>query len=191
MFDINYDRERYKRPFDDLLVGKKELVGAEIGVYCGQHAREMLEKLDIKKLYLVDIWRKYDGYQLKHNVANPYSVAEKLLRPFNSKLVWIKKFSTDAVKMFEDNSLDFVYIDVNHEYYYFYQDIEIWPPKVKSGGYVGGHDYRGIHGGLDFKGVRKAVNDYCEKNNINFDTKDGTTSVDWFFKKGFKNEVGD
>ncbi len=183
MFDINYDRKRYKRPFDDLLVGKKDLVGVEVGVYCGQHAREMFEKLDIKKLYLVDIWRKYNGYQLKHSVDDSYSVAVKLLGQFNFRFVLIKKFSADAVKMFEDNSLDFAYIDANHLYDYLYQDTELWTPKVKPGGYVGGHDYRGIHGGRDFEGVRKAVNDYCKKNNINFETKDGTTSVDWFFKK--------
>jgi len=39
MLKPNYNRNPYKRPFDHLLLNKSNLIGAEIGVYRGQHAR--------------------------------------------------------------------------------------------------------------------------------------------------------
>jgi hypothetical protein len=53
----------------------------------------------------------------------------------------IEKFSAEAVLDFPDNSLDFVYIDGNHELPFVLWDIINWTPKVRSGGIVAGHDY--------------------------------------------------
>ena len=39
-----------------ILLGKKSLVGCEIGVDLADNALTMLENLDIKRLYLVDVW---------------------------------------------------------------------------------------------------------------------------------------
>ena len=48
----------------------------------------------------------------------------------------------DAVKDFEPNSLDFVYIDGNHYFDYVVEDIIHWSKIVRPGGIVSGHDYR-------------------------------------------------
>jgi hypothetical protein len=57
--------------------------------------------------------------------------------------------------MFQDKSLDFVYIDAAHDYENVKKDILAWLPKVKNGGYIAGHDYR-----YDPNiGVYEAVND--------------------------------
>src|SRR3989344_6048454 len=53
----------------------------------------------------------------------------------------IKDLSMNAVKSFEDNSLDFVYIDANHSEPYITQDITEWYKKLKVGGIISGHDY--------------------------------------------------
>lgn len=47
----------------------------------------------------------------------------------------------DAVKDFADESLDFVYIDGNHNLKYVVEDICEWSKKVKNGGIISGHDY--------------------------------------------------
>lgn len=52
----------------------------------------------------------------------------------------IKMTSVDASKLYEDNSIDFVYIDADHTYNAVIEDINSWIPKVKNGGYLGGHD---------------------------------------------------
>ena len=62
---------------------------------------------------------------------------------------------------FEDESLDFAYIDANHLYDYVCQDIIHWSHKVRSGGMVGCHDY-GPHN----CGVVMAVDGYTFCHNI-------------------------
>lgn len=66
----------------------------------------------------------------------------------------IKLESTIASKNYADNSLDFVFIDANHGYEDVKKDIQAWYPKVKVGGYIGGHDYS-----MYWTGVIKAVDE--------------------------------
>lgn len=67
----------------------------------------------------------------------------------------IRMDSIDASKKYENNSLDFVFIDASHEYDYVKKDIEAWFPKVKVGGIIAGHDYR-----YGWKDVDKAVDEF-------------------------------
>ena len=66
--------------------------------------------------------------------------------------------STKAAKMFQDYSLDFVFIDAAHDYVSIKRDIAIWWPKVKVGGILAGHDYDHL-----FPGVVQAVNGFFDK----------------------------
>jgi len=43
--------------------------------------------------------------------------------------------------MFEDRTVDFVYIDSWHHYSIVCMDIATWLPKVRPGGWIAGHDY--------------------------------------------------
>ena len=47
----------------------------------------------------------------------------------------------DAVKDFENESLDFVYIDGDHNFRHTAEDVYEWSKKVRKGGAVAGHDY--------------------------------------------------
>lgn len=50
----------------------------------------------------------------------------------------------DSVAMsstYEDDSLDFVFVDGDHRYESVKADIEAWLPKMKVGGILAGHDY--------------------------------------------------
>ena len=51
-----------------------------------------------------------------------------------------KRASVDFAKGFEDASLDFVFIDGDHSYDQVLADMRAWLPKVKDGGWLGGHD---------------------------------------------------
>ena len=55
----------------------------------------------------------------------------------------------DAIEDFEDESLDFVYIDGHHGFRYVAEDLVEWSQKVKKGGIISGHDYA-----LNKKGAR-------------------------------------
>jgi cephalosporin hydroxylase len=78
----------------------------------------------------------------------------------------IRKESIEAAKDFEDNSLDFVFIDASHDYDNVMADLEAWYPKMKkceccghSESILTGHDF-------PFDGVAKAVMDFCFKNKL-------------------------
>jgi len=63
------------------------------------------------------------------------------LAPFGDRNEIIRETSVVAAKEFENQSLDFVYIDAIHSFEECYQDLVAWIPKVKRGGLVAGHDY--------------------------------------------------
>ena len=73
----------------------------------------------------------------------------------------IRMTSVDASQLYENNSLDFVFIDASHKYNDVKDDIEHWFPKVRKGGMLAGDD-------LSWPGVGKAVKELLpEYKNVN------------------------
>lgn len=131
---------------DDLPALLNELgfkTGAEIGVFSGLYSQTICAGIPGVKLYSIDSWQTYAPYyrdiQRQEKLDEAKQNAYRRLKPFNVTI--IEKFSEDAIKDFEDDSLDFVYIDGNHELPYVLWDIIWWSKKVRSGGIVAGHDY--------------------------------------------------
>lgn len=119
-------------------------VGVEVGVAQGYYANCILQNNpQLERLFLVDIWASYPGYNMYGNKIRAYErLCRKLLEPFKKKVRYIKKFSMDAVDMFPDNSLDFVFIDGAHDFRHIAEDISEWSKKVRVGGLVYGHDFK-------------------------------------------------
>ena len=118
--------------------------GVEIGVYRGEYA-EVLAKSGLK-MYGVDPWLAYVEYPY-YNYVNEqwredenYSETVKRIAPYPNYQL-IRNTSIGALDYFEDNSLDFCYIDGNHSFKYVAEDICNWIKKVKPGGWISGHDY--------------------------------------------------
>uniref|UniRef100_A0A6H1ZJF0 Putative methyltransferase n=1 Tax=viral metagenome TaxID=1070528 RepID=A0A6H1ZJF0_9ZZZZ len=139
------------------LKDKKDLVGVELGVQYGVNAANILQYLNIKKLYLVDI----------HDTAE----RREILKDFEHKIVYIIKSSTDAVTEIPDD-LDFVYIDADHTEKAVYEDIENYFPKVREGGLVAGHDY-------NRSGTRASINKFFDNNK----RRVSTLKRDWWVIK--------
>jgi len=120
--------------------GYKE--GVEIGTAQGWFAQKICQRVPLVKLFCVDPWIIYDEYperKKQKRLDEQYENAKERLAPYNCELV--KSFSRDAVKNFEDDSLDFVFIDANHSFEYVIEDIALWSKKVRSGGMISGHDF--------------------------------------------------
>jgi predicted O-methyltransferase YrrM len=144
-------------------------IGAEIGVYDGYFSEELCKHIPGLKLYAIDSWQTYKNYKIGYTdiqLALAYRITHERLEKYDTEI--IKAFSMDAVKDFKDNSLDFVYIDGNHEYSHVKEDIEMWTPKVRKGGVVSGHDYYITRSGNE--GVINAVNEYIEEHGYKLQT---------------------
>ena len=128
---FNEARFWHYRPAWTQLALRENLVGCEIGVLKGVNANFILGSLSIKKLYLVD------PYYEKEN----YEIAKKVLKDSEDKLEWLIGTTEEKANEIPDDSLDFCYIDGNHEYEFVKKDIELCYPKVKVGAILGGHDF--------------------------------------------------
>ena len=109
----------------------------ELGSYSGQSTSIFSNYF--KKVIAIDPWKNYE--------ALPKYDMEQVERTFD-KFVGSRKnvekrkgYSVEVSETFEDNSLDFVYIDARHEEEYVLEDIEVWLPKLKKHGFIGGHDF--------------------------------------------------
>lgn len=116
--------------------------GAEIGVLRGDFAEQLLEGMPELYWYGIDPYVEYEGYNsFGKNMEKNYLEAWDKLTPYRNRSVFVKSFSLDAVQEFEDESLDFVYIDGHHGFQHVVNDICEWSKKVKIGGIICGDDY--------------------------------------------------
>lgn len=117
-------------------------VGAEIGVERGIFSSTIVKANEGVELFCVDPWEAYDGYSdslSSKDLPMKFLEAQERLAGYN--VHFVRKYSMDAVKDFADESLDFVYIDGNHNLPWVMDDIIQWEKKVRPGGIVSGHDY--------------------------------------------------
>lgn len=115
--------------------------GAEVGVARGYYSKILCESNPNLYLHCIDCWKVYPGYDdySQKRLNQFYRIAQEQLANLNCEIV--KKFSMDAVKDFELNSLDFVYLDASHEFRDVVNDISEWIKRIKIGGIISGHDY--------------------------------------------------
>ena len=106
----------------------------------------------------VDHW---EGSEERAHKADEDVQAGTLFDAFNRNVEPVKDYikplrmsSLEAAAQFEDDSLDFVYLDAAHDYENVKADIAAWLPKLKKGGTIAGDDYA-----LPWVGVMKAVDE--------------------------------
>ena len=137
----------------------------EVGSFKGKSTAFMAVEISNSKKSIkfdcVDTWLGSPQHQLgarsqDDDVLNN-TLYEKFLyniRPVKRIVNPIRNTSVDAAKLYENNSLDFVFIDADHSYESVREDIDAWLPKIKKGGIISGHDYS-----EHWPGVVKAVDE--------------------------------
>jgi len=153
-------------------------IGAEIGVQEGVFSKHLLDNWEGGKIYLIDGWRHMNGYEDiangDHNVQLN-NIAKTLMAIYNhsSKATLIRELSLDAVKLFNDDFFDWVFLDADHKYEAVKDDLDAWYPKIKKGGVFCGHDYldseKDQNGHTEF-GVKKAVDEWAAKHDLRVNT---------------------
>lgn len=150
------------------------LTGAEIGVASGDNAKNILEQLNIQLLYLIDLWEPYSGYSERRDHSSEYEEMLKKLSKHKDRLKILRMKSSEAVDNIEDESLDFVYIDANHNYEYVKEDLYNYWRKLKRGGVLAGHDF-------NWYGVARAVIEFCDE--LGKVPITGNEDTDWWIEK--------
>jgi len=144
--------------------------GAEIGVDKGDFSEVLCKAMPETKIYGIDpyVRNAYESnivprdagiYDTQEGFEDNYNKARAKLDKYPN-YVLIRGYSMDVLKQFEDNSLDFVYIDGNHDFPNFINDLHQWSKKVRMGGIVSGHDYA-YYSYRKFNHVKRALEAYA------------------------------
>ena len=126
----------------------KEGVFVEIGSWEGDFSYELLTQTGCTKLYCVDPYKRFDLEDYKDGMNmltqeqfdQKYAAVRERFNKFGNRVEFLRMTSSEAAALFQDESVDYVYIDGNHGYQYAEEDIRLWYPKVKKGGVLCGDD---------------------------------------------------
>lgn len=135
----------------------------EVGAFLGKSTSFMAVELsNCKKnirFDIIDTWEGSAEHQVGADSENPSVVQRTLydnfkrnMKPVAHLINPVQTTSLKAAQNYMDSSLDFVFIDASHDYENVRADIRAWRPKVKPGGFIGGHDFHDL-----FPGVIQAV----------------------------------
>ena len=155
----------------------------EVGVWKGDNIISIAKSFPQMKCYGIDPYdyRAYDNQTpekdgkttlIKESSEIVYQKTALIAKKY-SNFFLIRKSSKEAIESFENESVDIVFIDANHSYKSVKEDIGLWLPKVKRGGYLSGHDYS-----IEFFGVIQAVNEILGVDNVVI-----RSNATWFYFK--------
>ena len=129
----------------------------ELGAWKGRSSSFLVVEAKNKspdiEVHIVDTWEG-SGEHTKGLTDNLYEKFLSNMASLSNQFTAHKMKTDDAVSLFEDASLDGVFIDADHTYEAVKRDIENWLPKVRKGGILAGHDY--VH---TWPGVIQAVHE--------------------------------
>ncbi len=156
-----------------------DVVGVEIGIKEGTNSIALLEMCpNIKKLYGVDPFISYNDLGYQWSAEEQETIYQHMLknierRNCQDRFEHYRATSLDAVSKFEDNSLDFVFIDGEHTASLVKQELDAYWAKLVHGGIMSGHD---------FDKIGNAVIAWRKENNIETDLHHLVHSS-WYFIK--------
>jgi predicted O-methyltransferase YrrM len=151
------------------LIGNNSIF-VEIGSWTG--ISTILFAKYFKTVIAIDPWEKtIDEISSQYNMEEVEKIFDLRIKEFSNIKKLKMKSKEASLLLFEDNSINIVYIDGSHKYDAVKEDIKLWYPKIKIGGLLTGHDYSN-----KFLGVKKAIDESIKNIKIF-----GETS--WLYRK--------
>jgi hypothetical protein len=142
----------------------------ETGVFRAYNLVKILENCSkIQRIYGVDQYLPYVDYiEVPTNYVDEQKIArvkkaayqEINLSEHKDKVSILEMSSEKAVDYFQDNSINFIFLDSYLTEKDVEKDLEIWYPKLVKGGIFAGHDWE------QGNQVDIEVNKFIKKNNI-------------------------
>jgi hypothetical protein len=122
----------------------------EIGSYVGDSTRIFAQNFG--QVFSVDPYKNgydpSDTSSYKHPMNEVFAQFKREILDKFKNVTHLKNTSKEAAKVIVSHS-DFVYIDGNHQLKAVEEDINLWLPKIKKGGWIGGHDYNRVNSVVD------------------------------------------
>ena len=126
--------------------------GIEIGVSNGDFSEFLLENTNLELLHGVDAycddmvatgWATKKRDRSGRKLEKTFLGAQKRFSKYGSRYELHRGFSDDPkiLELFEDQSLDFIYVDAAHRFWGVARDLQNYWPKLRWGGLFAGHDY--------------------------------------------------
>jgi hypothetical protein len=148
----------------------KGSVVAELGVFKGVFAEDIINICQPKEAYLVDLFSgnimsgDVNGENIEyHEGGNLKKLVQQKFK--NHSEVFVQQgCSVKFLEEIPDNFFDFIYIDSSHLYDQTKRELDLGFLKVKAGGVIAGHDY---HTSAD--GVIRAVDEFCELHSLDLE----------------------
>lgn len=131
----------------------------ELGAWQGKSTAHLaVEIANSGKMIRLDVYDHFKGSPELQESGMPMEtehLCREHLAPV-SDIVHLHRMTTlEGARCHADRSLDFVWVDAAHDYDSVCEDLIAWAPKVKTGGWIGGHDMQ-----EGFPGVVRAVHEY-------------------------------
>lgn len=187
MYYVLTSREELLRHFP------KGGAGAEIGVAEGTYSAAILERAAPRELHLIDPWSHLEGGAdplgageiltaveearargERFDPPPPSSEGDRLYAQVaarfegDPRVRLHRQYSYKAAAAIADGSLDFVYLDGNHQYEFVLKDLQDFAAKLKPGGLLFGHDFfeddfarQENYGVIDAVGAFVKRSDFC------------------------------
>lgn len=141
--------------------------GAEVGVAGGHFSELLLRDWPGSLLISIDPWPETPGEDYADVTNQPEQPQETLhaqtkrrLSAFGDRSMIWRMTSEEAAARIDPASLDFVYLDGEHDYQSVRRDLELWHDKVRPGGVMAGHQYVGRTLRQEASGVKTAVDEF-------------------------------
>ena len=144
----------------DIVKNNNLKLGAEIGVRFGQTIFHILDENTELSMYAID---------------KDVSQFDKEAKKYPGRIQIFQADSRDEPDFVENQSLDFFFIDASHTYKNLKKDLIAWTPKLKTNGWMIGHD-------INYPSVEAAVKEILGEYEV------GPDNV-WFYKQD-KNYSG-
>ncbi len=122
----------------------------EIGVNRGDFADKIIKQWpSLKRYHGIDVWKHQENYKDGANIADleqekVYIQALDVLKKHGNKIQLIRNYSNIVVNMFQDKSIDFIYVDARHDFCGVYEDLSLYFQKLKCNGIMTGYDYHTV-----------------------------------------------
>ena len=118
--------------------------GVEVGTFRGEFAADLLSKWP-GRLICIDPWETMHDHEYldgcnRANMDQIHQDALVRLATYGDRVELCRMRSADAHHSIPDESLEFVYLDGNHDFPHASEDFENFWPKIRPGGILGMHD---------------------------------------------------